>query len=175
MLSNREMSELMDTYSGYLLQISYMYVKDWTTAEDLVQESFIKFFRSQEQFREESSVKTYLTRITINTCHDYLRSWKNKKQVFSQMILGKIPSGKKGLEARLIASIEQTELTKHVMQLPVIYREAILLFYYEEYTSAAIAGLLGLSENTVKTRLRRARSMLKERLDESDWEVLSYE
>ncbi len=126
-------------------------------------------------FREESSLKTYLTRITINTCHDYLRSWKNKKHVFSQMLLGRAASGKKGIEARLIASIEQTELTKHVMQLPVIYREAILLFYYEEYTSAAIAELLRVSENTVKTRLRRARNMLKERLDESDWEVLSYE
>ena len=76
MLSNREMNELMDIYSGYLLQINYTYVKNWTTAEDLVQESFIKFFRSSEQFREESSIKTYLTRIAINTCHDYLRSWK---------------------------------------------------------------------------------------------------
>ena len=46
MLSNREMNELMDTYSGYLLQISYMYVKNWATAEDLVQESFIKYFNS---------------------------------------------------------------------------------------------------------------------------------
>jgi RNA polymerase sigma factor (sigma-70 family) len=175
MLSNREMSEMMDTYSGYLLQISYMYVKNWTTAEDLVQESFIKFFRSYGEFREESSVKTYLTRIAINTCHDYLRSWKNKTHIFSNLLLKKEPDRQKGIEARLIASIEQTELTKHVMQLPIIYREVILLFYYQEYTSAAVAELLGLSENTVKTRLRRAKIMLKERLGEMEWEVLSHE
>lgn len=175
MLSNKEMNELMDTYSGYLLQISYTYVKNWTTAEDLVQESFIKFFRSSDQFREESTIKTYLTRIVINTCHDYLRSWKNKKQILSNFLLKKVPDPAKGIEAKLIASVEQTELTKHVMQLPVIYREVILLFYYEEYTSSDVAELLDLSENTVKTRLRRGRTLLKERLDEKQWEVLSHE
>lgn len=50
-----------------------------------------------------------------------------------------------------------------------------MLFYYEEYTNVAVAELLGLSENTVKTRLRRARAMLKERLGEMEWEVLSHE
>ncbi|MFF5994876.1 sigma-70 family RNA polymerase sigma factor [Lysinibacillus sp. KU-BSD001] len=175
MLSNREMNDVMDTYSGYLLQISYMYVKNWATAEDLVQESFIKYFKAANQFREEASIKTYLTRITINTCHDYLRSWKNKKQIFSRALLKRLPDQEKGIEARIIASIEQTELTKHVLRLPVMYREVILLFYYEEFTTAVMAELLGVSENTVKTRLRRARGMLKERLDDTEWEVLSHE
>ncbi|WP_431029975.1 sigma-70 family RNA polymerase sigma factor [Lysinibacillus sp. LZ02] len=175
MLSNREMNDVMDTYSGYLLQISYMYVKNWATAEDLVQESFIKYFKAANQFREEASIKTYLTRITINTCHDYLRSWKNKKQIFSRALLKRLPDNKKGIEERIIASIEQTELTKHVLQLPVMYREVILLFYYEEFTTAVMAELLEVSENTVKTRLRRARGMLKKRLDDTEWEVLSHE
>lgn len=175
MLSNQEMNELMDTYSGYLLQISYMYVKNWTTAEDLVQESFIKYFKSSNQFREEASIKTYLTRITINTCHDYLRSWQNKKHIFSQLLLKRLPDQQKGMEARIIESIEQTELTKHVLQLPVMYREVVLLFYYEEYTTVVMADILGLSENTIKTRLRRARGMLKERLNDTEWEVLSHE
>lgn len=96
MLSNREMNELMDTYSGYLLQISYTYVKNWATAEDLVQESFIKFFKSYGQFREEATVKTYLTRIAINTCHDYLRSWKNKTQIFSNLLIKKEADRQKG-------------------------------------------------------------------------------
>ncbi|WP_218016439.1 sigma-70 family RNA polymerase sigma factor [Lysinibacillus odysseyi] len=90
------MNELMDTYSGYLLQISYTYVKNWTTAEDLVQESFIKFFRSSDQFREESTIKTYLTRIVINTCHDYLRSWKNKKKFYQTFSLRKCLIPQKG-------------------------------------------------------------------------------
>ena len=79
------------------------------------------------------------------------------------------------MEARIIESIEQTELTKHVLQLPVIYREVVLLFYYEEYTTVAMADILGLAENTIKTRLRRAREMLKERLNDTEWEVLSHE
>ncbi|WP_332651245.1 sigma-70 family RNA polymerase sigma factor [Lysinibacillus sp. 54212] len=175
MLVEKEMNEVMDTYSGYLLQLSYLYVKNWATAEDIVQESFIKYFRYHEQFKGEASLKTYLGKITIHTCHDYLRSWKGKSQVFSQLLLGKAPSTGLTVENQILRALDETELTKQVLGLPLKYREAIILFYYEELTTAGIASLLGLSENTVKTRLKRAREMLKLRLNERDWEVLRYE
>ena len=73
MQSNEEMSDVMDMYGGYLLQLSYMYVKDWTAAEDIVQESFIKFFKASHQFEGRASLKTYLAKIVIHTSTDYLR------------------------------------------------------------------------------------------------------
>ena len=66
LLAEKEMNEIMDTYSGYLLQLSYLCVKNWATAEDIVQESFIKYFRHHKQFKGEASLKTYLGRITIH-------------------------------------------------------------------------------------------------------------
>lgn len=175
MLTEKEMNELMDLYSGYLLQLSYLYVKDWATAEDIVQESFIKYFRHHEQFKGEASLRTYLGKITIHNCHDYLRSWKKKSQVFSQLLLGKAPSNELTIEKQILQALDETELTKQVLQLPLKYRESIILFYYEELTTAEIASLLQVSENTIKTSLKRAREMLKKRLKEQDWEVLRYE
>lgn len=169
------MKQIMDDYSGYLLQISYMYVKNWTTAEDIVQDSFIKYFKAQHQYVGNASLKTYLTKITIHTCHDYLRSWKNKKIVFSEMILGREKTTDLLVDQEILKRIDETEITKHVIQLPIKYREVILLFYYEEMTTAEMASMLVMSENTIKTRLKRAREMLKTRLNENDWEVLRYE
>lgn len=175
MLTEKDMNEVMDTYSGYLLQLSYLYVKNWATAEDIVQESFIKYFKNHEQFKGEASLKTYLGRIAIHNCHDHLRSWKGKSQVFSQLLLSKAPSNGLTVEKQILRALDETQLTKHVLGLPLKYREAIILFYYEELTTAQIASLLQVSENTIKTRLKRAREMLKLRLNERDWEVLRYE
>lgn len=169
------MKQIMDDYSGYLLQISYMYVKNWATAEDIIQDAFIKYFKAQDQFEGNASLKTYLTKITIHTCHDYLSSWKNKKVVFSEILLGREKNNDLLIEQEILKRIDETEITKHVLQLPIKYREVILLFYYEEMTTAEIALMLAMSENTIKTRLKRAREMLKTRLNEQDWEVLRYE
>ena len=71
--------------------------------------------------------------------------------------------------------MEQSDLMKQVLQLSLKYRESILLFYYEGLTTLEIAELLSISENTVKTRLRRAREMLKEHVSKDSWEALAHE
>ena len=70
---------VMNEHGEYLLRLSYMYVKDWAAAEDIIQDAFIRYFQHADQFEHRSSLKTYLTKITVNCCYDYLRSWKNKK------------------------------------------------------------------------------------------------
>ncbi|MEG0385739.1 MAG: sigma-70 family RNA polymerase sigma factor [Solibacillus sp.] len=167
MLTNEEMHDLMDTYSPYLLQISFMYVKDWAAAEDIVQESFIQFFKFYTNFEGRASVKTYLTKITIHKCTDYLRSWASRKRT-----LRKLFGQKETVSYEFQIQIDQSQLMKHVLQLPLNYRESILLFYFEDMTTFEMAELLRISENTVKTRLRRAREMLKMRVKTSSWEEL---
>lgn len=166
-MTNDEMHELMNTYSGYLLQLSYMYVKDWAAAEDVVQESFIKYFKNPQQFERRAHIKTYLSKIVIHTSHDYIRSWKSRTKLLSKMFSYQMDPVEE--------AVEQTELLKFVLTLPLKYREVITLFYYEDLTSAEIAALLGMSENTVKTRLRRGRELLKTTLSEEDWEAFRYE
>lgn len=170
MLTNEEMHDLMDTYSPYMLQMSFMYVKDWAAAEDIVQEVFIHFFKTYTQYEGRASLKTYLTKMTIHKSIDYLRSWTSRKRTLS-----KIFGQKHSLSYEFEAQIEKSELMKQVLQLPLKYRECILLFYYEDMTTLEMAELLSISENTVKTRLRRAREMLKERVSPELREDLAHE
>ncbi|AWE07949.1 hypothetical protein DCE79_11360 [Lysinibacillus sp. 2017] len=170
LLTNEEMHDLMDTYSPYMLQMSFMYVKDWAAAEDVVQEVFIHYFKTYTQFDGRASIKTYLTKMTIHKSIDYLRSWTSRKR-----IVAKLFGQKQTTTYEFEAHVEQSELMKQVLQLPLKYRESILLFYYEDMTTLEIAALLSVSENTVKTRLKRAREQLKKRTTLQSWEELADE
>lgn len=161
-----EMDQIMREYSSYLVRIAYLYVKNWSTAEDVVQEVFVTYFRKSDQFRNEASLKTYLTKMTANRAKDYLRSWKHKKDVLFDTIF----VSSKSTEEVLLEQERLASLEKHLFQLPLKYREPLILFYYDEQSIADIAKYLELNENTVKTRLRRAKHQLKEFFAEEDEE-----
>ncbi|XKE94594.1 sigma-70 family RNA polymerase sigma factor [Metaplanococcus flavidus] len=173
-ISDEEMKKIMDTHGEYLIRLAYFYVKDWLTAEDIMQEVFISYYRKSAQFDNRASLKTYLSKIAVNKCRDHLRSWKNKRSLFSNGIGGLISSGKSP-EAALEQHTFQGNLTNKILELPVKYREVILLFYYQEFTSKEISELLNCSENTVKTRLRRAKDLLREKVDLKEWEGMQDE
>lgn len=170
MVTNEEMHHYMDTHSPYLLQLSYMYVKDWSSAEDIVQEVFIQFFKTFDQYEQRASVKTYLTKMTIHKCYDYLRSFASRKKTLMKLIAQKQP-----VSYEFQNPVGQSEMMQSVLNLPMKYREMIILYYYEELTTSEIAMLLSLSDNTVKTRLRRAREKLKIHITNEDWRELLHE
>lgn len=70
---------------------------------------------------------------------------------------------------------EQQELLQALHQIPLKYREVLILYYYEEMNTTDIAALLQCSKNTIKTRLIRGRNQLKAQLKDNDWEVLMNE
>ncbi|RKQ15753.1 sigma-70 family RNA polymerase sigma factor [Lysinibacillus endophyticus] len=162
--------QIVEGYSDYLLRIAYIYVKDKRYAEEIVQDVFINFYKKQDQFREQSSLKTYLTKMTVNRSYDYLRSWKSKKELLFERVGFK--GNSKDSERLLMESEEKMELTKAVLQLKIKYREVILLYYFGDYSIEEIAQLLHTPNSTIKSRIQRARNMLKEILQQSDLEVL---
>ncbi|KYG89187.1 sigma-70 family RNA polymerase sigma factor [Metasolibacillus sp. FSL K6-0083] len=161
-----QIDQIIDEHSRYLVRIAYLYVKNWTTAEDIVQEVFVTYFQKSDQFRNEASLKTYLTKMTANRAKDYLRSWKHKKDVLFDTIF----TSTKGTEEVLLEQEQLASLEKNLFQLPLKYREPLILFYYDEQSIAEIAAYLQLNENTVKTRLRRAKQQLKEFFEEEEVE-----
>ena len=160
----------MTEYTDSLLRIAYLYVKDWQTAEDIVQDTFLTYYAKFEQFNSRSSLKTYLIRITINKCKDYLKSWRYRKMVLTNQFFGS-----KKEATRLLKREEKLNIAHAVLQLPFPLREVIIHYYYNELSVLEVSDLLQLSDNTVKTRLRRARQLLKQQLSDADWEVLHYE
>lgn len=160
----------MEEHGEYCLRVAYLYVKDWAIAEEIVQDVFFAYYRQQERFEQRSSLKTYLVKITVHKSHDYLRSWKNKRHIlFEKLYIG---VSKRSPETNLIEKDERRIVTVALFELPINYREVIILYYYQELKVREIAEVLACTENTVKTRLRRARQILQEKLDKSHWEVL---
>jgi RNA polymerase sigma factor (sigma-70 family) len=163
-----EIEQLIDTYSDYLFRIAFIYTKDRSAAEEVVQDVFLNFYHKSHQFKGNANLKTYLVKMTINRSYDYIRSWKNRKQQVLQFIQGDI----KGAEQLFVEEELRAEVTAAVLTLPIKDREVLLLYYYEELTVTEIAELLVLSVSTVKSRLQRARAKLKPKLQ---MEVMNYD
>lgn len=155
-------------YGQDLLQLVYTYVKDNALAQDLTQEIFVKCYEAYPTYNGKSTLKTWMWRIAINHCKDYLKSWYNQN-IQVAVDAGVNEQASSNVEQQVIQQDEQERLAKTVMQLPIIYREVIYLFYFEDCTSKEIAGVLSINENTVKTRLRKAKQFLKEQLEVSEW------
>ncbi len=75
-------------------------------------------------------------------------------------------SQKESVEQTVIQNAEDRELASAVMNLPIKYREVIYLFYYEELSIKEIAIVIDVKENTIKTRLKKAKELLKKGLEE---------
>lgn len=156
--------QVIEEYGDYLLRVAYVYVKNKETAEDIVQEVFITYYEKQTQFRQEASLKTYLVKMTVNRCHDYLRSWRYKRVVLFEKITGKYSNDTP--ESAVVEKQAQTDLLSMILTLSLPYREVIVLYYYEELSTVDIAKLLNCAESTIRSRLQRARKQLKKHVKE---------
>jgi RNA polymerase sigma-70 factor (ECF subfamily) len=158
-------NEIMITYGQELLQLVYSYVKDKTIAEDLTQEIFVKCYHSLHTYKQQSKLKTWLWRIAINHCKDYLKSWYNKNVIKIDGDFQLEEDHRENVEQAVIQKEEDYLLSKAVINLPINYREVIFLYYFEELTIKEIASVINVKENTIKTRMRRAKELLKGELE----------
>jgi RNA polymerase sigma factor (sigma-70 family) len=164
-----EIEQLIHTYGDYLFRGAFIYTKDERAAEEVVQDVFMKFYQTSHRFDKRSSLKTYLTKMTVNRSYDYLRSWKHR--TFS--LLEQLTGTSRGADYRALQKEERGEITKAVLKLPVKYREVLLLYYYEDLQVSEVAEFLQVPVSTVKTRLQRGREKLKQLLPKQQWEVLA--
>lgn len=159
----------MTQYGDYLVRVCYTYVQNWSVAEDIVQDTFVKYYEKMEQFREEASVKTYLYRIAINHCHNYVASWRYKKlQVIDYW--HKLSGNEEDPVHHMIANEADQLLVAAIEKLPTKYKDVILLFHFAELSLNEVAETLKLKQNTVKTRLRRARQHIGVTLQEKGFD-----
>ncbi|MCA0988518.1 sigma-70 family RNA polymerase sigma factor [Guptibacillus algicola] len=158
----------MVQYGEELTRLAYTYVKDTYTAKDIVQNSFIKYYEKIHTFREEATLKTWLYRITINECKDYLKSWSHRKlQVFS-FIQETARGTETSVENSVIQQSTNEEIKEIVLNLPTKYKEVIFLYFYHSLKIEEIAEVTSLTSNTVKTRLRRGKQKLKTLMEEAE-------
>ena len=157
---SQQLEEMMSDFGTEVLYTAFSYVKDYGIAEDIAQEVFVKAYKKLEEFRGESSLKTWIIRITINQSKDYLKTWYFRKMVLSNKI-GDFVTGKvKTPELEVVSQEESDQLGANVLSLPLKYREVIFLYFYEEMTINEIAKVLNQNINTTKTRLYKAKERL---------------
>ena len=157
--SRSEIDRLMEQYGSSLLRMSALYLKDADLAQDAVQETFLKAYRRLNDYRGDSSEKTWLATICVNTCRDMLRTawFRHQSRSVHLDMLPEKPAD--------FAFPDHTVLTE-VMRLPLNYREVILLRYYEGLKLKEVASALRLSDGKVRSRLNKANKILRDRLKE---------
>ena len=148
-------------YQTPLLRLCYVQLQDQALAEDAVQETFLKAYKGFDSFRGDSSEKTWLTRIAVNTCRDFQRGgWF--KHTDRRVTPDMLPVG------TVQPDTEDLDLSLAVMKLPRKMREAILLYYYQDMSTEEIAETLGIAQSSVSNRLRRGREKLRKLLEGRD-------
>ncbi|MCA0147276.1 sigma-70 family RNA polymerase sigma factor [Rossellomorea vietnamensis] len=162
------LERIMDEYGERVTKLAYNYVKDWGMAEDIVQEVFITCFRHYEKIDEIISFKAWIYRLAINRSKDVLKSSAFRRVVMNSSLYSIFTSKEPLPDMGLVKRSEEEILSRSVLDLPLKYREVIILYYYEECSIEEIKGLLGLNGNTIKTRLNRGRTKLKSSLER--WE-----
>ncbi|MFC4323306.1 sigma-70 family RNA polymerase sigma factor [Litchfieldia salsa] len=152
---------IMDVYGERLTKLCFNYTKDWSISEDIVQEVFITCYREYENIDKITFFKAWIYRITINKCKDLLKSSFFKRVVMSSNLIISSRTLELSPEMSIMKSSEEEFLSTCVLALPIKYREVITLYYYEELPIEDISRILKINNNTVKTRLNRARAKLK--------------
>lgn len=157
-LQAADVSRLVQEHGTRLLRFAYLTLNDLHLAQDAVQEAFVQASANYHTFRGESSELTWLTAITRNCCNSMRRKgWFRLKQQ-------SVP-----LDGLAIADERQgypdDSLLQEVMALPSKYKEIILLYYYQELPLKDIGELMNVNISTLSSRLKRARALLKTKLE----------
>ena len=160
MLTEEDFNNLIDKYGTEILRLCYLYLKDYQLAEDAFQDTFLKVYNNFHKFNGLSTEKTWITRICINTCKNYLRNpWKWKVK------LGNTELNQNEIsDQEIFDELEKSELFSSIMNLKQTYKDIILMYYYQQLSVKEISQILGISESNAFTRLSRARQLLKDEI-----------
>jgi len=150
---------LYDEFSDMVYRIAFVRMSQSSDADDIFQEVFLRLVKHVNRLRSHEHAKAWLIRCTINCCNSHYSSGWRKKTIG---IEENIYSGQTDLNH------EHIELLDAVRSLTPEHREVIHLFYYEGCSGKEIADILDVNENTVKSRLRRARHELQSVWSEED-------
>ena len=140
-------------YAPAVYRLAYARTGSRADAEDVMQEVFLRVVKTRPVFDSGAHAKAWLLRVASNCANDRFRlPWRRREEPLTE-----------DMTAPEVQ--EPGSVTQAVLSLPARYRIPIHLYYYEGYSVAEVAGLLGKSQGTVKSRLFRARELLRDKLN----------
>lgn len=158
-MTNRQLENYFKTYYAPCYRIAFTQMKTRSDAEDVVQEVFLRLLKYQPGFASLDHEKAWMIRTTLNLCRDVLKSrWSSTIRMEELSIEDK--------KSYTNPYVDTDDTLWALLELPYMYRICLYLFYYEDYSIKEIAQAIEEPENTVKTRLKRGRELLKKKLQE---------
>jgi len=145
--------EAVGQFSATVYRVAMNMIKNETDVEDVYQEVFLRFVRRKKGFETLEHAKAWFIRVTINCCHDFFRGRKYEQEL--EVVMD-----------TYVTETKSDDIVDMVQTLDKKYRMVIHLYYYEQYKISEIATLLNENENTIKTRLSRAKKILKEKWED---------
>ncbi|TXB65899.1 RNA polymerase sigma factor [Vicingus serpentipes] len=170
---NLSIEEIYDEHNGLVYNLCLNYLQNIEDAEEVTQDVFVTIFKKQEEFKSNSSLKTWIYRITVNHCLDFLKAKKRKKRFgFIIPIYDNSESysysdfNHPGI---ILENREATEkLLKLINELPDNQKTALILKIIDELSQKEIAEVMDLSVKAVESLLSRAKNNLKEKIKQSE-------
>ena len=153
--------EIVRRHQHRVYNLAYRMLRGHDDAEDLSQEAFIRVFQSLPRLRDDRALGAFITRVAANLCLTWLRSRRrHPEQTTNPTDLASVPAP--------AAPERHEQLRAAVSDLAPKYRLAITAFYLEGCSYAESAYMLGITPRALKTRLHRARTMLRKAVAASD-------
>ena len=151
---NQKAEKLLNDYGNGILRMAYSYLHNMSDAEDILQETLIRYLQTAPVLSSPAHEKAWLLKVAANLSKNRI-AYNRLRQTDE-------------LEETLVAEKREDLrfVWSAVRELPDKYREVIHLYHYEGCSTAEIARILGCKEATVRTNLRRGRQQLKEILKE---------
>lgn len=128
--------------------------------DDVAQEVFLAAFRAMAEYRGESSMSTWLTRIAVNACRSHVRKRVRLLRLLGGARHSREPHPGRSADHKLMDRERFARVRAAIRKLPPKYREVVVLRYLEEMAVPEVSDVLGLSRNAVEVRLNRARKRL---------------
>lgn len=156
-MDDLQFTRLAQKYIDTVFRVALNALRSGADAEDVTQNVFLKLLREKKPIQSDDHVRNWLIRVTVNECKNLTRSkWWHRASFddYAATLSFESPA--------------QSDLFYAVMALPEKYRLPIYLHYYEEYTTLEIGKLLKLPKNTVCSRLKWGRELLKASLSEEE-------
>ncbi len=147
-------------YADAMYNICLRILQHQAEAEDALQEAFIKVFNNIQQYRNESSIGSWIKQIVTNTCLNVL---KKRKIIFNELD-DNVELSETESDNNNETDFSIDDIKKAIEELPQGYRVVFNLFTFEDYSHKQIADMLEISESTAKTQLFKAKRKLKELL-----------
>lgn len=168
--------ELVRRYRNQITNYIYRMTNDYDTAVDLAQETFMRVYAAAERYQTSYAFSTYIYRIATNLAISELRRRKRRKLVSltgffrggdaaqSEPTELDVPDARPLQDARFVEDERRAAVARAIATLPEKYRAPLVLRDVEERSYEEIAAILQMSEGTVKSRINRARTFLRDKL-----------